>query len=153
MSIISVRFPDKIFHLLENKWIIIVIRLILGGIFIYASYDKILNPEYFARIIRNYHILPVFLVNLFAIILPWIELFSGFLLIIGIFTRGAALVISFLLFIFIIVLIVNVIRGLDVECGCFSTQRGSIVGIELILRDIILFFFSLCILKDKRNLP
>ena len=43
--------------------VVLVARLILGGVFIYASIDKILNPGDFAKIINNYHVLPFGLEN------------------------------------------------------------------------------------------
>ena len=56
--------------------VVLFARLILGGVFIYASIDKILNPGDFAKIISNYHVLPFGLENLLAITLPWVELLS-----------------------------------------------------------------------------
>ena len=52
-------------------------RLILGTVFIWASLDKIIDPEKFARNISNYHIVPYGLENTIAIILPWLELLIG----------------------------------------------------------------------------
>ncbi|MCK4385442.1 MAG: DoxX family membrane protein [candidate division Zixibacteria bacterium] len=64
---------------------VLLFRLILGGIFIYASPDKITHPEQFAKIVYNYNILPHSLINIFAIIMPWMELICGFFLITRIF--------------------------------------------------------------------
>ena len=47
-------------------------RVILGAVFIYASIDKIRNPEAFAKAVYNYQILPDSLINLTAIALPWL---------------------------------------------------------------------------------
>ena len=44
--------------------VVIISRLILGAVFIYASWDKILNPDDFAKAIGNYHVLPFGLENL-----------------------------------------------------------------------------------------
>ena len=60
-----------------NPVLILLIRVLLGLVFIYASYDKILDPGKFARDIANYHIIPFGLENSIAIILTWIELFIG----------------------------------------------------------------------------
>ena len=74
-----------------RRAITLALRLVLGGIFIYASLDKIVHPRAFAEIIYNYQILPGSLINLSAVILPWLELFLGLLLISGRFMVGGHL--------------------------------------------------------------
>ena len=48
-------------------------RLILGTVFLWASFDKILDPASFAKNISNYHVIPFGLENTIAIILPWLS--------------------------------------------------------------------------------
>lgn len=98
-------------------------RLILGAVFIYASMDKIAHPAAFAEAVYNYQILPDALIHLTAIILPWLELILGVLLILGIWLPGSVLLSNLLLVIFLSALVFNLARGLDVQCGCFSTGR------------------------------
>lgn len=127
----------------ENKFIFIAARIILGGLFMYASFDKIAHPEAFADIIDNYHILPIQLVNPLAIFLPWLEFITGLLLVIGKWVKGSLLIYSTLLVIFIIGLSQALIRGLDISCGCFSVQSSSTSDIWVrIILDIIMLFFS-----------
>lgn len=104
-------------HILE-----IGVRWIIGIIFIWASIDKIVHPQEFARIIFNYQILPDELINITAITLPWLELIAGIFLITGIWMRGAAIICVGLLTIFSGLLVFNIFRGMDVACGCFSTS-------------------------------
>ena len=56
--------------------VVILCRIVLGGVFIYASIDKIMHPEEFAKAIGNYHVLPFGLENLLALTLPWLELIA-----------------------------------------------------------------------------
>ncbi|MDQ1329857.1 MAG: hypothetical protein QG578_119 [Thermodesulfobacteriota bacterium] len=100
-------------------------RIILGMVFVYASYDKILHPAAFAKLIYNYQILPDELVNLSAIFLPWLELTIGFLLITGVWLPGSVFTGNILLIIFFCALMYNKARGLDISCGCFSTSPGE----------------------------
>jgi putative oxidoreductase len=133
--------------ILTNKYLLFVIRLIVGLIFIYASIDKIKHPEQFARIVYNYKILPHFAINLFAIILPWLELVCGLFLVFGIMTRSSSLVISILLVLFIIALSINLFRGVDLGCGCFTTNLANKEHISSIIwRDLVLVLLSLEIL-------
>jgi uncharacterized membrane protein YphA (DoxX/SURF4 family) len=107
------RIPKMLFHAL---------RLFLGGLYLYASYDKILHPQAFAQAIYNYQILPDAVVNLAALVLPGLELLLGLCLVAGIWLPGATMMSSGLLAVFITALVVNLARGLNVQCGCFSTQ-------------------------------
>jgi len=99
----------------------IVARLTLAGIFIYASLDKIAHPAAFAKDVYNYQILPDALINLTALVLPWLELFLGLCLLAGIWLPGAVLTINVLMVVFLAALVFNLSRGLDINCGCFST--------------------------------
>lgn len=113
----------QIFQKLKMEGLIaLCARLILGIVFIYASIDKISHPEAFAEAVYNYQILPGFLINLTAIVLPWLELILGLFLIIGLFREGSACIVTGLLVIFFGAMVFNLARGLDIHCGCFSTS-------------------------------
>jgi uncharacterized membrane protein YphA (DoxX/SURF4 family) len=133
--------------ILTDKRVVLIFRLILGVTFLYASLDKIAHPEQFAKIVYNYKILPSFLINAFAVSLPWVEFLAGFFLILGIFTESASLLISFLLVIFLIAISTNVLRGVNLNCGCFSTNpAGKKEGISLLFRDFLFLFMGLIVL-------
>jgi cobalt-zinc-cadmium efflux system protein len=130
-------------------------RLVLGGVFIYASFDKILHPAAFAESVFNYQLLPAQLINLMSLILPWLELILGVLLLSGIWQSGAVLGVNILMIIFLGALIINTARGLNISCGCFSTGTTS-NGLTwwVVLRDVFFFCLSgylllVSILVDK----
>jgi len=130
--------------LLSGKYTSMLFRLVLGAIFIYASIDKIAHPADFARAIFYYRILPVSLVNIFAVVLPWAELFAGTLLILGIFTRGSVLLIDVMLLVFIVAIAYNVLRGVDISCGCFTVSPAAEKhGLSLLYRDIGMLLMGL----------
>ena len=111
-------------------------RLFMGGVFIYASFDKILHPAAFAEAVYNYQILPDAAVNLAALTLPWLELLLGICLIAGVWLPGATLLTTGLLTVFIAALAYNKIRGLDIHCGCFTTETTEdSADIWTLLRD------------------
>ena len=62
---------------LENKFVIIILRLIIGGIFIYASIGKLMNPVEFGAAIRGYDLLPLGSISFLSVILPFVEFLSG----------------------------------------------------------------------------
>ncbi|MEN6485466.1 MAG: cation diffusion facilitator family transporter [Syntrophobacteraceae bacterium] len=101
------------------------LRLALGAVFIAASVDKIVHPAAFAKIIYNYQLLPDSLINIAAIVLPWLELTLGTLLICGVWLPGAVVLTNLLLAAFFASLVFNVFRGINVHCGCFSTAAAG----------------------------
>lgn len=143
---------DSLHSFLSSSWLQTVCRLILGGIFIYASLDKIANPPEFARIIANYAILPDYLVTLPALVLPWLELLAGLLLVAGIWKRSSAVLLSLLLLVFIMALGFNAWRGIDLNCGCFSTSAADKESaLTLILRDVLILLPGLLIVFFGRE--
>lgn len=111
-------------------------RFILGGVFIYAGFDKILHPSAFAEAVYNYKILPDGLINLTAIVLPCLELVLGTFLIIHFWMPGTVVMSNLLLITFIGALLFNMARGLNINCGCFSTTAvESSMNILTVLRD------------------
>lgn len=123
--------------ILFNSVLFNSIRILMGVVFLYASYDKIMHPEAFAKAVYNYHILPDYAVNIVALWLPWIELLLGLCLATGIWLPGATIITTCLLTVFIGAIVFNLSRGLNIDCGCFSsTTTGGKVGIWTVLRDI-----------------
>lgn len=130
---------NRLLRFLSSAPLQTLCRLVLGGIFIYASLDKIANPREFALIIANYAILPDWLVTLPALVLPWLELVAGLCLVAGLWTRSSALLLSLLLLLFMAALGFNALRGIDLSCGCFSTSAADKEKAWiLILRDLLI---------------
>lgn len=118
--------------------------MIIGIVFIYSGLEKIVSTADFAASVQNYRIVPIELTNLVGIILPWLEFYCGLFLIIGIFKQASAAILSTLLLLFIFILFSALIRGLDIECGCFGS--GANVSWFRIIEDIVLLTMSLHLL-------
>ena len=127
---------------------ILTTRILLGLIFIIASIDKIIDPAGFARDISNYHFVPFGFENIIAIILPWLELFIGLGLILGIMVDGASVISGILLILFIILIFQATIRGFNIDCGC-GLKEGELVGWRKIFEDLIFLFGAYFIWKRK----
>lgn len=140
-------------RILSNKIILIVCRLLLAAIFIYAAVGKVANPEEFAESVAGFRILPISTVNLFAIVLPWVELVCGLSLITGLFIRSGAVLLAGLNIVFIAAAASAMARGLSIECGCFTlSHTHDTVGWSLIARDM--GFLLLCLLVVlKQRIP
>ena len=134
-----------------HPWLIVLIRVLLGVIFIYASYDKVLDPGKFARDIANYHIIPFGLENLIAIILPWLELFIGIGLIAGLMVDGASMISGGLMTIFILFILQATLRGFNIECGC-GLKEGEMVGWNKILENLVFLGASYLVWQRQQKL-
>ena len=124
---------------LSNKYLLLIFRIILGLIFIYSGILKIIDVQGFSDSIFNYKLLPDLIVNILAVLLPWIELTAGLLLTLGICVKENAFIINILLAVFIIAITINLLRGLDINCGCFGTENGTKIGFTKLIENSILF--------------
>lgn len=118
--------------------VILVLRLFLAGLFLFAAWDKILHPEAFSTTVDRYHLLPRVLVNLFALWLPWVEMVVGVTMLLGIWARASAGLMSAMMLMFLVAIFQAVLRGIDTHCGCF-TQGGEAkdpVSFLTVFRDL-----------------
>ncbi len=114
-----------------SRWPYRIARLILAGLFLGAGIIKLQNPEVFAVTIRAFGILPDAVIDPLSILLPVLEVAAAIGLIIDV--RGALLIISGLLALFIAVLLYAVQLGLDIDCGCYGPgarkpRRSAVSG-------------------------
>jgi putative oxidoreductase len=115
--------------------VLIPLRIYIGGLFIYASLHKIEGPSNFAGTVASFELLPYWSVNAVAIILPWIEFWSGVFLVLGVFVRSSALTVCALLSVFFGATLVNVIRGSNIDCGCFVSDKSQPITYWTVTRD------------------
>jgi uncharacterized membrane protein YphA (DoxX/SURF4 family) len=109
-------------NLISHPLFVLLLRVALGLVFVVASLDKIENPGQFAKNIANYRLLPYEFIHGMAIVLPWLEMMTGSLLVLGIWTRANALLTTSMLLVFIFAVSQALWRHLDISCGCFSTD-------------------------------
>jgi len=164
--------PDWVWHLGEILLLatgLFVLMLVVGGrteapvlvaaarlagvIFVLAALHKIASPAQFARIVDNYRLLAPGLVNLAAIILPWIELTGGLVILTCPWRNAASLVLFCLTALFIVAITINLLRGIEFDCGCFGS--GHIAAWRVLLRDVGLLFCCLggIVWKNERHIP
>ena len=118
-------------------WLALPARIYLGGVFLFACWSKILQPADFALSIATYQILPLSLINLSAIILPWLELLVGLMLVLGLFTRANALLCAGMLLIFIAAISSALYFDLRLSCGCFASgEAAHEISMVTIWRDL-----------------
>ena len=121
--------PNKILRM-----VVLLLRLAIGGVFVYAAWIKLCEPwMLFAISIDAYHVLPEWAVTLVARTLPWVELMAGLLLLAGRWMRTSTVATSALLALFFGLMVRAYTRGEAIDCGCFGP--GEAISPLTLLRD------------------
>lgn len=138
---------EKIKKILNNKWLSLIARIIVGLVFIFFSLDKISEPLKFAQDITRYQLLPQLLINTLAVVIPWLELIVGIFIVAGIRLRASAVLYNLLMIVFTIAVISVIARGLSIDdCGCSAHTtpadwRKVLENAILLLLGIYIMFF------------
>jgi uncharacterized membrane protein YphA (DoxX/SURF4 family) len=138
-------------RILDHPLLELAIRWVLGVTFVYSSVHKIAAPDQFARILFGYALFPPGAINLIAIAVPFVELFTGAALLLGIWPRATMLVVETLLLLFLGILTINLVRGVEFDCGCFGFgEAGHTSTIpQYLVRDAVYFLGGLQVLLFK----
>jgi uncharacterized membrane protein YphA (DoxX/SURF4 family) len=121
--------------------VLLVGRILLGAVFLYAAYTKLRHPwELFALSIDSYRLLPEWAVIAVARTLPWAELVLGILLIVGFKLRYSAAAATGVLAAFMVIMVRAYMQDLGIDCGCFGI--GQALGPGTLVRDSLLLLLS-----------
>jgi uncharacterized membrane protein YphA (DoxX/SURF4 family) len=128
-----------------QRWLTTLARVVLGVTLLVAGGIKISNPDLAVKAVQAYQILPYGLTHLVGYGLPLLEVLVGVLLVLGLFTRPAAVVGGLLMVVFVAGIVSVWVRGLSIDCGCFggggqvsSVGRNGRYATEVV-RDTLLF--------------
>ena len=119
---------------------LLVFRVVLGALFVFAGVAKLGDSAAFALEIANYRMLPVAsLAPWMAVTLPGIEVVIGVAIVVGpkAWVRAAALLMTALLVVFTVAVTQVVLRGINIQCGCFGGDSGEVTWLT-IARDVAL---------------
>ncbi len=117
---------------------LLLTRLVLGSAFIYAGWIKSLDPVGFADSVNSFAILPSVLISPFVLALPIYEIAGGTLIIIGFPRRLGAFALLLLTGVFSIALVAAMLRGLNVNCGCFGPSTTTTTPWIDLGRDLLI---------------
>lgn len=124
-----------------KSFLLRLFEVILGGLFGYAGFIKLLSPDEFAGAVLAYKLLPVFLAGLVAAVLPWLEVAAGLFLVLGLKRRSSLIILELLTASFLLVMAITMARGLQIDCGC-GLFSGREVGLVPILEDGLFFLWA-----------
>ncbi len=123
------------------------LRLVLGGAFVFAGSVKLWNPLQFSHDVENFRLVPHMLTHWVAVILPAIEVIAGGFVLAGMWLRTSALLLAGLLGVFLLAVSSALLRGLNIECGCFGTVGGRHVGLVTVGTDLMLLIAAVMLLR------
>ncbi len=105
-------------------------RLFLGVVLVWAGAAKVGRPLTSQRAVQAYELpfLSLDVAGWIGLALPFLEIVLGILLVLGLFTRPAAIVSTLLMLAFIIGISQAWARGLTIDCGCFG--GGGQIGAD-----------------------
>lgn len=132
----------------------VLVRWVIGAIFIYLGLNKALHPVEFLKLIRQYNLVESpWLLDSIASVLPWFEVFCGLLLLVGVAVRGTAFVLIAMLVPFTIVVFRRALAlhsALDIpfcavkfDCGCGT---GEVFICRKLAENLVLIALSGCLL-------
>lgn len=101
-------------------WVGLAARLVVGAVWLVAGALKLTHPDASIAAVRAYQLLPGGLAETVGTVLPAVEIGVGLLLVLGLFTRAAAVVSGLLLVAFLIGIASVWARGIEIDCGCFG---------------------------------
>ena len=135
--------------LLFNRYLALILRLILGIMFIVSAQSKLPHHSEFVIIVKDYELLPAWLASAYGNALPWIELLVGVYLVMGILTRLSAIICFLNGISFMVANITAIIRDHE-SCGsCFGdlvilpVYQAIIIDVLVLIASAILIFLPL----------
>lgn len=98
-------------------------RFVLASVFLVAGFAKLLSRGEFAVAVQNYQLLSARASQPIGRLLPPLELVCGVLLFVGLGVRLVSSAVALLLLVFAGAVAINLIRGREIDCGCFGAHR------------------------------
>ena len=129
-----------------------LLRIACGLLLAGASLDKLGDAAGFSKIIREcYNFLPARLVPLAAVVLPWLEFFTGLCLLTGFRLRGAVLVFGALMAVYSLAIFWDLLHGIDCNCGCFNKDSTEKMTWLTLGRDLLFFGMGWIVLRAPKT--
>ena len=130
---------------LIDPYLQLVLRLVLGGLLLYAGLSKLTDRQAFQQAVAEYEVLPAGVARAFSNALPLIETALGVLLLAGLGTGIAASIATPLFASFALAIGVNMARGRHFDCHCFGSTRSDEIGWPALTRALALAVASLVV--------
>ena len=143
---------EKMRHWLSRPATVRTCQILIGLLFAVAALAKLGDLHAFAQQVHNFRLVPGVLENFVAMTLPWVELVAALALLSGFRARSAGVVVALLMTVFSLGVLLAMVRGLDIECGCFGTGDATRVGVAKVLQNAALLGLALVASVRPRRL-
>jgi len=135
----------------------LVFRFVLGFLFMTAGLAKIADPISFFSTLMGFRLFPDLFLPLLTVTLPWLELILGLMLLTGLMIRPGSLLLLMLNIAFSIIILTVVIRGIEIDCGCFGMLSDMFpipdqADMKAVIRNLIFAAMSLDIFRSRNNI-
>ncbi len=127
------------------NWVVLILRIVLGAIFLFAGVSKAGHADQFAAQIAGFRLLPQAAIAPLAVALPYLEILLGGYLVVGLFTRTAAWLAVALLAVFDLAVASAVVRGMTVSCGCFGPTDTTVTTWAEVARDAVFVLLAVIV--------
>ncbi len=133
---------------LTSPYFLLFARLCVGGVFLVSGIGKLLDRAGTAASMARYPFLPAGSGRLIANVFPFIEMVVGALLVIGLFTRPAALMAALLFVLFTGLILYDLAHNANQSCHCFGRLSDEKVTPMSVVRNGALMLLALLVLDD-----
>ena len=131
-----------------------ILRVASGLILAGASLDKIGDPLGFYHHIQEcFYFIPGDLQPLAAVTVPWVEFFTGLLILFRFHARGALLIFCALMALYTVAIAWDVAHGIDCNCSCFDKTSTEKMTWLTVLRDLLFWGLGTLSLRDSGPVP
>jgi hypothetical protein len=119
-------------------YLLVASRFAVGSLLLIAGVGKLLNLQFFRKVLSSYEVLPSLIVPTLSIALPAIELTTGVAILLKLFGPAAQFLAAVLFGLFAIVIGVNLACGQhEIPCGCFGRGQDAICW-RFVIRNLAL---------------
>ncbi|MBF0574217.1 MAG: DoxX family membrane protein [Desulfamplus sp.] len=121
-----------------------IIRITLGGVFLYSGLLKITDLLSFSTVIHAFGLVPREIGGVTALFVSSAELIAGMGLVLDI--KGSLTAVFSMLIMFMLVLLYGILMGFDIDCGCFGSDDpvgSAFHGLRsALVRDLLMCCFT-----------
>ena len=137
---------------LNNQWLQLPLRIVIGIIFIYVGLARLRHPNMVAEHLMILKILPWGLINIFTMWMLCFEVFIGIMVITGIWLRASSIILTGFCILCICLISFALIKGIPMHCGCFVTApTGSPREWASLWQEGLILSVCIALFKTTRN--
>ena len=129
----------------RRERLVLLGRVLLGSLFLYAAIQKLADPSGFAEAIDGYRLIPSDWSGWFAVLVPSTEVVLGIALVSGYGSRAGGLLAGLMLAAFSVAIAQALGRGINIECGCFGSSAPANADYLALVRNVALITIAVII--------